>query len=350
MKPQAYTEFQPLEEVLVGRSYDTKFLEEIDVPFTPSTKRLMTHLLDETEEDYQGLIKTLESLNVKVKRPASTEYRKGFGHRLNGAYLMCPRDDQIVIDNKIIMGQYHTSLGQGFLKPLENYKKNWLPDPAFKNITCASIVRLGEHIIVDNNPWANTDIHAKRLKQYFEPLGYKIIYTKTHDVQMKNNLSHADAVFALLKPGLILHSNSTYPKNSIFPDWDYIFVEKDLRLSKSSHFQKFREQKLNYMKECAYAFEDDKYNDEKWFNFLNNWFSNLIGYSEETHFDVNCLVVDEENVIFSHPNPEMFKKLEKYGINPIVCRWRHRLFWDGGIHCITLDLKRKGNRERYLSL
>ena len=58
--------------------------------------------------------------------------------------------------------------------------------------------------------------------------------------------------------------------------------------------------------------------------------------------------VDEENVIFSSYNKEIFKQLEKRGINPIVCRWRHRLFWDGGIHCITLDLKRKGNRERYL--
>ena len=26
---------------------------------------------------------------------------------------MTPRDDQIVIDNKIIMGQWHTSLGKG---------------------------------------------------------------------------------------------------------------------------------------------------------------------------------------------------------------------------------------------
>ena len=63
---------------------------------------------------------------------------------------MTPRDDQIVIDNKIIMGQYHTTLGQGFLSALSDYKKYFLPDPAFKNIICSSIVRLGEDIIVDD--------------------------------------------------------------------------------------------------------------------------------------------------------------------------------------------------------
>lgn len=348
MIPQAYTEFQPLEEVLVGRSYDAKWLDTLDVPFTSTTKRLMTHLLDETEEDYQGLVETLKQLNVTVRRPEVSAYKKGHGHNLSGAYLMTPRDDQIVIDKKIIMGQYHTTLGQGYATAIQDYKKYFLPDPAFKNIVCSSIVRLGEHIIVDDSDFANTDLHAARLKKYFEPLGYKIIYTKTHDVKMKNQVSHADAVFATLKPGLILLADNVSTVLPEFRKWDIIKVEKDKKLSAGVPFQKFRAQKAEYKKECSYAFEDSKYNDEKWLNFLNTWFSSLMGYAEETYFDVNCLVVDEHNVIFSSYNKDIFKQLEKRGINPIVCRWRHRLFWDGGIHCITLDLKRKGSRERYL--
>lgn len=348
MIPQAYTEFQPLKEVLVGRSYDTSFLDDLEVPFTPTTKRLMTHLLDETEEDYQGLINTLKKLGVSVKRPSSSDYKKGFGHKLNGAYLMTPRDDQIVIDNKIVMGQYHTSLGKGYASALQEYKKSFLPDPAFKNIACSSIVRLGEHIIVDDDKYANTDLHASRLRKYFEPLGYKIIYTKTHDVKMKNQISHADSVFSILKPGLILLADINSTIIPEFQKWDIINVTKDQKLSAAVPFQKFRAQKAEYKKDCSYAFEDSKYNDKRWLNFLNTWFSSLMGYAEETYFDVNCLVVDEEHVIFSNFNKDIFKKLEKRGINPIVCPWRHRLFWDGGIHCITLDLKREGSRERYL--
>ena len=33
----------------------------------------MTHLLDETEEDYQGLINTLKQLGVVVKRPITAQ-------------------------------------------------------------------------------------------------------------------------------------------------------------------------------------------------------------------------------------------------------------------------------------
>jgi len=103
-----------------------------------------------------------------------------------------------------------------------------------------------------------------------------------------------------------------------------------------------------YQTECAYAFEDKVYNDEVWFNFLDTWFSSLMGYSKETYFDVNCLVVDEENVIVNTYNKKFFNLLEKNKINPILVPFRHRLFWDGGTHCITLDLKRKGSREKYL--
>ena len=348
-KPQAYTEFQPLEEVLVGRCYDNNFIDSLDIPFTKQTRSLMTHLIDETEEDYQTLVKTLESLGVTVRRPSKDAYVKGMGHHLAGGYLMTPRDDQIVIDNKIIFGQWHTSLGKGFALPLSHYKKHFLPDPVFKKIDCSSIVRLGEHIIVDNNEFSNRPKHVEKLKTYFEPLGYKIIYTKTHDFKFKNKLSHADSVFAILKPGLILHGaeDSHYSEN-IFSGWDYIKVDPEDLMKRSLNFQTFLRQKKGYQETCSYAFEDKKYNDEEWFNFLNSWFTSLMGYSKETYFDVNCLVVDESNVIFSGHNPIVFKELEKRQINPIVCPFRHRLFWDGGTHCLTLDLKRKGSRERYL--
>jgi hypothetical protein len=37
-----------------------------------------------------------------------------------------------------------------------------------------------------------------------------------------------------------------------------------------------------------------------------------------------------------------FDALERYGITPHVMTFRHRYFWDGGIHGITTDLRREG--------
>ena len=31
----------------------------------------------------------------------------------------------------------------------------------------------------------------------------------------------------------------------------------------------------------------------------------------------------------------------------IYVPWRHRFFWDGGLHCITLDLVRAGTQQDY---
>ena len=43
-----------------------------------------------------------------------------------------------------------------------------------------------------------------------------------------------------------------------------------------------------------------------------------------------------------------FDYFKKHKIEPIIVPWRHRFFWDGGLHCISLDIKRRGSLETYL--
>lgn len=346
MKPQAYTEFQPLKEVLVGRSYDKEYLEKIRAPFSQETKRLMNYLLDETEEDYQILIDTLLKLDVKVVRAEKNVYHTA--KKESYPFLANPRDDQIVIDNKIIFGHWSYTQGKATREILKDYREHFLPDPAFNRINCPSIVRLGEDIIVDTSRYGNDKKIAKRLEKYFKPLGYNIIHTITHDFKFANNQAHSDAVFAILKPGCILHANydSSYYAQGIFPGWDMCKVPKEKEALK--FHKNWVEIKTESRKKVSYNFEDGKYSDDQWKHLLNTWFTDWVGFSKETFFDLNCLVVDESNVIFSGYNKEIFKFCEKHKINPIICPFRHRFFWDGGTHCITLDLKRSGSREKYL--
>jgi hypothetical protein len=81
--------------------------------------------------------------------------------------------------------------------------------------------------------------------------------------------------------------------------------------------------------------------------FVNEWLNTWTGYVEETVFDVNMLSISEDCVIVNNYNKTVFDYLKKHKIEPIIWRQRHRYFWDGGVHCLTVDLEREGQRENY---
>ena len=80
---------------------------------------------------------------------------------------------------------------------------------------------------------------------------------------------------------------------------------------------------------------------------METWLQDWVGYVEETVFDVNVLVLDEHHVCVSSMNPIVTEFLKKHKMEPVHIPWRHRYFWDGGLHCITLDLEREGSQEDY---
>jgi hypothetical protein len=82
--------------------------------------------------------------------------------------------------------------------------------------------------------------------------------------------------------------------------------------------------------------------------FVDTYLKKWTGFVAETVFDVNCLVLDEENVIFSAYNKQVFDFCKRHRINPIISELRHSYFWDGGISCCTQDLRRRGGLETYL--
>ena len=69
--------------------------------------------------------------------------------------------------------------------------------------------------------------------------------------------------------------------------------------------------------------------------------------AEETVFEVNMLSVDENTIISLNYQEECHKKLREHGIEPIYCRFRHRNFWDAGLHCLTVDTVREGGMQNY---
>lgn len=80
---------------------------------------------------------------------------------------------------------------------------------------------------------------------------------------------------------------------------------------------------------------------------MNEKFKGWTGYAIETYFDVNLLMIDEQNAIINAYNEQILTALTTRGITAHICPFRHRYFWDCGLHCATLDLYRDGERIDY---
>ena len=151
---------------------------------------------------------------------------------------------------------------------------------------------------------------------------------------------HNDGCFHTLKPGAILSLHSIQDYADTFPGWDVCFLENQ-SWEKMDGFLKMK-RKVN----GKWWVPGEEENDELT-HFVETWLQDWVGYAEESVFDVNVLMLDENHVCVSNYNETAFKFFKKHKIEPIIVPWRHRYFWDGGLHCITLDLYREGEQEDY---
>jgi hypothetical protein len=155
---------------------------------------------------------------------------------------------------------------------------------------------------------------------------------------------HGDAVFAILKPGVILSSKHDQNLNfeQDFPGWEV------LRIMDSSIDAAMEAGKFRYEHGPQAWYVTGQTPTPEFTQYVNTYLTEWTGFVAETVFDVNCLVLDESNVIFSAYNRTVFDFCERHQINPIISELRHSYFWDGGISCCTQDLRRRGGLETYL--
>jgi glycine amidinotransferase/scyllo-inosamine-4-phosphate amidinotransferase 1 len=274
----SYTSWQPLEEVIVGRAYSPDYFDFID---NAQVRNQLQQILSETEEDLNNLQKVIEQYGSRVRRPnlPNKDQFVWWQTEGGGAPLppLTPRDWQITLGDKLLRVLPMTELDEICAdykdQVINPHKGEWDPDCILNGASASCIVRVGRDVFFDNSEYLRPDQTKWIVENCLGP-EYRIHEAVTD--------GHGDAVFAILKPGVILSSN-------------------------------------------------------KW-----------TGFVAETVFDVNCLVLDEENVIFSAYNKDVFDFCHKHKINPIISELRHSYFWDGGISCCTQDLRRRGGLETYL--
>ena len=375
MTYSVHQHWDPLKVCAVGCSYPPEFYSFIK---NSKARSVMERIAEETEEDYQSLINLLHKFNVETVRPnvlPESDY-----YLFNNRYVsppMCPRDYMAMIgetfytpnpsrttnwdivkgDNwpprpktqedwdrlpksiKIELEGKQISYQDIFLKDLSPYKeivdkvKEQQNEIVYTNseINTAMITRIGKDL------YHGTDDYEENQNKLLSKREKIFPQYRNHVV---NSGGHADGTFCPVKPGLIISLYDIPTYKDTFPDWEVVY------LPGQSWYSVLPFLDLKEKNQGKYWVPGEEQNDE-FTDFVNNWLDNWLGYVEETVFDVNMLVIDEKNVICNNENAKVFEAFARHGITPHVCNFRHRYFWDGGIHCITQDLHREGIQKDY---
>jgi hypothetical protein len=366
-----YQHWDPLKVCIVGRSYPPEFYSWIT---NTHVRTLFEKIARETEEDYQAIIKKLEEFGVEILRPNLPELTE-----LNGRHLpppMTPRDFTVMIGDTFYSNlqtynfghfywnarkdgwpecntiddiknlpdgirqeceqlhkEYQIIYNHSYDHILDRIRKEGNTIKTYFNTTChgAMVSRIGKDLYFATMDY-NEDIVA-----YKEIINREFTQTRNHVI---NTGGHADAVYCPVCPGLIISLKDVPTYAKTFPGWEVVYLPGQ---SWDAVLPFLKLKQKNKGKWWIPGFEED----QDVINVVEQWLGHWTGYVEETVFDVNMLIIDPKNVMVFNYNKQVFDALERFGITPHVVPFRHRYFWDGGIHCITSDLHRAGTMQDY---
>lgn len=345
MTYSVYQHWDPLKVMAVGKSYPPELYDYIK---NEKVRKVFYKIAEETEEDYQKLINLLETFGVETVRPnmsraidiAKNHIERGIA--IPRPYEMQPRD------YTIMLGETFYCAGDSFSnKPIISLVKQqgnelkYPMDTGFKyqnnavKLNAAMTSRIGKDLIIgtiDNN-----DTNIANLDSLQQDLQSKL---PNYRVKMMDTQGHADGTFCPVVPGLILSMLGPDSYTESFPGWEVVFLAGE-SWGKIAPFLRLKAK--NYGK---WWVPGEELNDD-FTNYVETWMNHWVGYVEESVFDLNMIVIDKKNVVVNGYNQLAFDAFSRYGITPHICNFRHRYFWDGGLHCITSDLHREGVMEDY---
>mgnify|MGYP000896525559 CR=1 FL=1 len=335
IKINSYTGFQRLKSCIVGKSYPPEFYDTIE---NPGVRDIMKRVARETEEDYQKLIKIIEDFGATVYRPEidpTNNFDRHLIEHLDGIKRyqpppMSPRDHLLVYGNTMLVDRptssnYHIDFYQHIVDRIDGVVHLSDDNHILREMEMPSVTRVGKDVYFDDLKNGN-----KIRKQFFSDC-------RTHEVLTHG---HSDGVFCPVTPGLIvsLHDVPTY--KDTFPGWEVVFLPDQSWKLVNNWLD------LKQRNGGKWWIPGEEKNDDL-IDYVETWLTDWVGYVEETVFDVNMFVLDEKNVVVNNYNKRVFEALERHGVTPHICNFRHRYFWDGGLHCITLDLEREGDCVDY---
>lgn len=380
-----YQHWDPLQVCIVGKTYPPEFYSWIK---NSNTRQRFENLSRETEEDYQNLIKLLTNkFGVQVMRPEFPEDLSEL--YIDGKWVQpptAPRDYFLMIGNKfwipsipnashawsVFYRQNKTEWMPDFVRPndFQKHLPNYWPDMATKftkfcqsdQLHLNSKLNFYNHIYNNIRSQGNEIVYTEldfingcfvsRIGEdlYFATQTYyddkQAILNQVNQLfpdtrnHVVNAGGHGDAVYCPVTPGLILSLNDVPTYADTFPDWEVVYLPP----SNYDHMREFEQSmKRNKGRWFMPGFEQDN----NLIHIVDHYFDEWVGQVSETVFDVNILIVDPKNIVVSTHNDQVESACARHGIEVHVVPFRHKYFWDCGIHCVTNDLHRVGHQKNY---
>jgi glycine amidinotransferase len=369
MKYSVYQHWDPLKVCMVGKSYSPEFYKFVT---NDQARAVLERIARETEEDFQKLVDLLESFGVEVLRPTVyDDYTMYVGKSGKIAPPpMCPRDYSVMLGNNFyfnasdILARWDQLAGESWGPRPEKFEDipQWIVDE------CADMFSIEDHnykklAYADNlahiGKYSNLIIAKSQANAAVVTRIGKDLYFGTYNGQVPEEVllekytnnypgyrhhvvdtqGHSDSTFCPVVPGLIVSLEDISYENT-FPGWEVIYLPNQ-SWAKVDPFLKLKEKNSG-----KWWVPGEELNDD-FTDFVDQWLDHWVGFVEETVFDVNMLVIDKNNVVCNNYNKEVFDAFDRRGITPHIINFRHRYFWDGGLHCITSDLHREGVMEDY---
>ena len=347
----SYTEWDPLEEVIVGIVDGASFPPwhiAMDAVLRDNQRELFrknagkpfpSELIAAAKKELEEFVHILEGEGVKVRRPEARDQLQSFGApgwTSTGLYYAMPRDVLLVIGTEIIecplawRSRYSEVFGyRPLLKQYFNGGAKWSagPKPELKDeqydytwtepkpdepvrfvinefeptFDAADFIRCGRDIFAQKSNVTN----AFGLEWLSRHLGdqYQIHVFEFND----SHPMHIDATLTLMAPGkLLINPERVLKVPAIFKGWDIFSAPKPI----------IPEDHPLYM--------------------TSNW------------INMNILMLDEERVVVERQDEPMITALRNWGFTPVPCNFRNFNSFGGSFHCAALDVRRRGTLQSYL--
>lgn len=327
----SHSQWQPLQEVWIGGTYPADFYQHLGA----RAHDLFAKITEITQKDFDRLATTLHDLGIVVVRPCfdrMDDYLDENDNLLKPPVSPC--DIALTLGNTLhLMPQYPSAINP-YQHAVDAYLSNGQkihvidrsrPEP-WAWVVFASVVRSGRDILIDYNPSIPESKNsvlavAQDLAEHFR-------------VHLSGTGDHNDGTFCPVKPGHIFttHYRDIYQQS--FPGWSVFHLpdttHKNIRYLGTHH------------KWYIPGLDHGHFNQDI-LAVAETW----LGHPQETVFEVNMLVVDEKNIVCGAYDEQAFGYFESLGITPHLVEFESRYFWDAGIHCLTCDIHRSGDREDY---